>query len=377
MKTTVSLIGAATFGAGLMYVLDPAFGKRRRALIKDVATHGAKVLARGVDITGRDTAHRLKGVLQETKDVFNRESVPDEILTDRVRAEVGRVSSHPNVEAIVESGCVMLLGPVVAWEEDRILKAVRSVHGVMGIINRMEPYQPRKNMPTQASRERQLDIFQSHWAPATRVGAGAVGASLAAAAIAGMKNGKVPGALAGVAGLALVARAITNMEFKRLIGLNVGPHAVDIQKTIRIAAPIERVYSLFSDYKNFPLFMSRVEDVRDLGNGRSHWVLKGPLGTRLKWHAVVTQKIPNRLLAWKTEPGSLIKHAGVIHFDEEDGHTRVQVHLSYNPPAGALGHFIATLIGANPKQEMDQDLVRMQSFIQTGKRPHDASRRVA
>jgi uncharacterized membrane protein len=91
---------------------------------------------------------------------------------------------------------------------------------------------------------------------------------------------------------------------------------------------------------------------------------------------VITEKIPNRLIAWRSEPSSLIQHAGAIRFDSENGYTRVQVRLSYTPPAGAVGHLVATVLGSNPKQEMDEDLVRMQTFIETGKRPHDAARQI-
>lgn len=87
--------------------------------------------------------------------------------------------------------------------------------------------------------------------------------------------------------------------------------------------------------------------------------------------------IPNKLISWQSEPGSLVQHTGTIRFDSENGYTRVQVRLSYNPPAGAIGHFVATLLGSNPKKEMDEDLVRMQTFVETGKQPHDAVRKNA
>jgi hypothetical protein len=35
---------------------------------------------------------------------------------------------------------------------------------------------------------------------------------------------------------------------------------------------------------------------------------------------------------------------------------------------------VATLFGADPKAEMDADLLRMKTMIETGRRPHDAAR---
>ena len=48
--------------------------------------------------------------------------------------------------------------------------------------------------------------------------------------------------------------------------------------------------------------------------------------------------------------------------------------LSYRPPAGAFGHAVAAMFGADPKTEMDADLMRMKTMIETGRAPHDAAR---
>ena len=45
-----------------------------------------------------------------------------------------------------------------------------------------------------------------------------------------------------------------------------------------VAAPIDVVYGFWSNYDNFPLFMSNVREVRDRGDGTSHWVVGGPAG---------------------------------------------------------------------------------------------------
>lgn len=69
-----------------------------------------------------------------------------------------------------------------------------------------------------------------------------------------------------------------------------------------------------------------------------------------------------------------MEHAGVVRFEPDaGGATRVSVRLSYNPPGGALGHGVAALFGSDPKRRMDEDLLRMKSFIETGVRPRDAA----
>ena len=45
------------------------------------------------------------------------------------------------------------------------------------------------------------------------------------------------------------------------------------------------------------------------------------------------------------------------------------------PMSPTFGHAVATMFGADPKSEMDDDLMRMKSFIETGHQPHDAAER--
>jgi len=41
--------------------------------------------------------------------------------------------------------------------------------------------------------------------------------------------------------------------------------------------------------------------------------------------------------------------------------------LSYNPPAGAIGHAAAWLLGQDLKTALDEDMVRLKSFLEHGK----------
>lgn len=166
------------------------------------------------------------------------------------------------------------------------------------------------------------------------------------------------------------------MEFKRLTGIGAGRRALHFHKIINVAAPVEDVFTFWSNYENFPKFMSNVRDVRETGENRSHWVVAGPAGVSVEWDAVVTNYIPNRSIGWKTLPGSPIEQSGIVSFQPNpDGTTRVEIKMSYNPVAGALGHAIAFVFGADPKSEMDADLMRMKSMIETRVPPHDAARR--
>ena len=142
---------------------------------------------------------------------------------------------------------------------------------------------------------------------------------------------------------------------------------------LAVNAPVEQVFSFWSDYQNFPHFMRHVRHVRVQGE-ESSWIVDGPAGVPVEWRSRVTHRIPDSLVAWHSTAESAVKHEGSVRFDHNgNGGTRVTVRICYRPPAGALGHALATVFGTDPKTEMDDDLMRMKSMIETGHAPHDAA----
>jgi uncharacterized membrane protein len=47
--------------------------------------------------------------------------------------------------------------------------------------------------------------------------------------------------------------------------------------------------------------------------------------------------------------------------------TRIEVHMTYRPPGGVLGHALAHILGWDPKSRIDDDIVRMKSLLEDGK----------
>ena len=222
------------------------------------------------------------------------------------------------------------------------------------------------------------------WAPTMRNTALAGGAVLA---LMGLMRRSPMGALLGLAGAALLARGAANQPLRSLasrgastLGMAKGmangmsmDQTIDFEKTIHIDAKPDEVYEQFANYENFPRYMSHVTEVKDLGHRRSHWTVKGPGGSRFEWKSVLTeQSRPNRL-AWRSEAGAEIPNSGSIQFERHRGGTLVTVRMSYSPPAGALGHAFALLLGSDPKSKMDEDLARMRDFIERGNMPREAA----
>jgi uncharacterized membrane protein len=123
--------------------------------------------------------------------------------------------------------------------------------------------------------------------------------------------------------------------------------------------------------------MHHVREVRTTKEpGQWQWTIAGATGLSIEFATVLTDRVPDRLLAWKTVEGSTIEHAGIVRFDPlDERRTRIGLRLSYNPPGGALGHAAATLLGADPKSQLDEDLVRMKTALETGHHAYDVAQR--
>jgi uncharacterized membrane protein len=380
MMNRGSLLAGVGLGTAFAYFLDPGRGARRRARIRDTVAHAASLTNRALGKTGRDALHRTYGTAASVRSLVRHEQVGDDVLIERVRAKLGRLVSHTHaVEVAASDGVVTLKGPILEREATRLIRAIGRVRGVCEIVDQLELHERAGHVPSlqggRAPAGDRPDVLQTNWAPATRTVVGTAGAALVAA---GAFRRDGPGTAAALIGAALFARAATNVPLNRLTGIGSRRRAVDLQKTITINAPVGEVYAFWSLYENFPRFMSRVLEVRSSERVpmQSHWKVAGPAGAPVAFDAEITQAIPNHMIAWRTLAGSPVAHAGIVRFDPEiEGRTRVHVRMSYNPPAGWLGHGIATAFGVDPKHSMDEDLVRMKTLIETGHAPHDAAQR--
>lgn len=381
MDNQLKLLLAAGLGATAMYYLDPARGRYRRALVRDQLVHGGHKARHGVGVVGRDSRNRTVGVAAALRSRLLRRQPDDVVLVQRVRACLGRAVSHPHsIKVEAKDGAVTLSGLILREELPLLIDCTLGVPGVRELKNRLEAHAEPGNVPGLQGTPRQEPgarsaFLQPNWSPTARAIAGLGGAFVA---FHGLGQRDAAGRIIGAAGLLVLMRAVTNLEMRRLFGIGAPRHAVDVQKSIRIHAPVEKVFKLWENFENFPLFMTHVHRVRRIQTGenkeRWRWSVTGPTGTELDFESTVTAREENRLIAWCTDGDAFVHHAGRARFlDNDDGSTTVDIRMVYTPVAGAVGHAIARLFGTDPKHQMDDDLLRMKSFLETGKLPRDAA----
>jgi uncharacterized membrane protein len=117
--------------------------------------------------------------------------------------------------------------------------------------------------------------------------------------------------------------------------------------------------------------MTHLEGVTDLGNGRSHWEATGPAHMKVEWDAEIINEVEDKVLGWRSLPGSEIVTAGAVNFSTVRGgrSTQVSVHLQYEPPARRAGALVATLFGRNPASMIREDLRHLKQLLEAGEIP--------
>lgn len=360
------LLGGIGIGAGLMYLFDPQTGRRRRAQLEQKAGRDARQMASETGKAWRDVGHRARGLMARAAGLFGRRAQPDDvILEERVRARLGRLSSHPGaIELACEDGTVLLAGYVLREEQARLIEGIARIPGVRGVQEMLQVREEAGSIPALQGTPNRLEPWwrREHWSPTPRVVGTGAGLWMLMRAL---RKGGFSGTLWGFLGLALTVRGMVNRPWRHVVGL--AGRGVEIRKSIFLKVPVSEVYTFWRAFDTFPLFMSHVKEVRPLPEGRFTWRVEGPGGIEFDWQAELTSDIPDREIAWRSLPGSSVETEGTVRFSRRGDGTQVDVQLSYNPPAGAVGHAVAKLLGKDAKREIDEDLIRFKSLLETGR----------
>lgn len=131
-------LAAASLGAGLMFLLDPNLGRRRRAIARDKTANWLHQGERVWEKTRRDLANRAQGLRAEVEHLMHPAEVTDAKLEARVRTRLGRLIRQPQrVQVAAHEGCVVLRGIARAQDIAKLEKGVRAIDGVRTVENQL------------------------------------------------------------------------------------------------------------------------------------------------------------------------------------------------------------------------------------------------
>ena len=122
-----------------------------------------------------------------------------------------------------------------------------------------------------------------------------------------------------------------------------GERGIHVRESVRLEQPIAEVYRFWRHFENLPRFMNYLEQVSDLGDGRSRWVARGPAGHARHLGRRNHQRYRKQSHRLAIASGSRRRQRGIgqFRYGPKRTGTQVTVHLQYAPPAGRAGSLVA------------------------------------
>ncbi len=133
-----------------------------------------------------------------------------------------------------------------------------------------------------------------------------------------------------------------------------------VEKSIEVAVPVSTAYNQWTQFEEFPQFMSGVKQVEQLDDRTLRWVAE-IAGVRRQWVATVLEQVPDQKVAWAATEGAT--NAGAVTFVAVPaGGTRVTLTLDYEPEG--LVEKAGDALNVVERQATG-DLERFKSFIES------------
>jgi uncharacterized membrane protein len=335
-----------------------AMAKGSRRLLRQAAHEGKKSLL--------DSKHKLAGLAAELSNHWKQQGTSDPVLEERIRSHMGRVVSHPRrIHVVCDHGVAVLWGVILEREISRLIQVVEGIAGVRDVVDYLDTASPDE-LPAEHAHPLKdaRDKIRLNWSPSKRLLVGAAGAVLA---VKGWQRKDRLGKGLAALGAGMMVRSTMQKHLRNTLALTESSPGFELEKTIRINAPISDIFDFWANPENYPKAFSHVANIERLGENLYRWTISGPGGVPVGWEGVITRVVPNTLVEWKSLPGSAIGNFGIAHFDPNyDASTRVNIRMFYRPPAGILGRFLAEMLGADANQILDKDLKRLKYLFENG-----------
>lgn len=132
-----------------------------------------------------------------------------------------------------------------------------------------------------------------------------------------------------------------------------------VEKSIQVNVPLNTVYNQWTQFAEFPQFMSGVREVVQLDDRRMHWVAE-IAGVKREWDADILEQVPDQKVAWAATSGAT--NAGAVMFAPAGpGQTLVTLSLEYEPEG--IIEKVGDKLDIIEKQA-ESDLEKFKAFIE-------------
>ena len=171
------------------------------------------------------------------------------------------------------------------------------------------------------------------------------------------------GAAATVGGLALIGAAAHRPMAEAVRKAGTRRRSGTLAVSFVVSHPVEIVFGFCSNFENFPLFVGALRQVRDHGDGRSHWCASTPAGGTIEWDTVTTKYVPNRVIAFTSAAGSPLETSARLRFVPDGLDTCVKIDATYRVLDGTMADALAALATPSRTGELEADVRRLGPYL--------------
>jgi uncharacterized membrane protein len=132
-------------------------------------------------------------------------------------------------------------------------------------------------------------------------------------------------------------------------------------EAIDVDVPVSTSYNQWTQFEEFPQFLTFIEDIKQLDDTHVHWKVN-IAGQEREFDTVITEQLPDDRIAW-TSTGGEVDHAGVVTFHKlSDTTSRVTAQIDWEPESliEKIGSGLGIVSGA-----VKRELGEFKKFIES------------
>lgn len=145
----------------------------------------------------------------------------------------------------------------------------------------------------------------------------------------------------------------------------------EVERSITIEKSADELYRFWRNSQNLTQIMGDLGEVTETSHGITHWIVQGPLNSRIEWDTQIVEERPGELIRWKSVDGSQLSSEGSVRFRSapRDWGTEVTLHFRFDAPGGTLGNRAVKSFSIIPRLLVERALRRFKSLAESGEYP--------
>ncbi len=173
----------------------------------------------------------------------------------------------------------------------------------------------------------------------------------------------VRNALLAAAGVLAVGALVRGPTIRATERAGIRRRTVNLRFSFVVEEPVPRVFAFCSNFENFPQFIAALCEVKDTGDGRSHWRAESPTGETLEWDAVTTKYMVNSVIGWRSVPEAPVDTTGLVRFTPDGEHTCVRVAVCYSPRTSEIADTLMAIAQPRRGESLERDIRQLERYV--------------